>query len=100
MARKYHVRIAASAERDITEIRDWIAKDHPITAESFINELYDHTKTLEQFAERCPPIRENVSLKKSYRHLIHKKYRIIFRVVKNNVYIVRVLHGSRRLQKL
>jgi plasmid stabilization system protein ParE len=100
MVRSYRVRITETAERDLQEIQQWIAESHPTTAVRFLNELYSHTHTLQRFPERCPFIRENKFLRKPYRHLVHKKYRIIFRVEKKTVYIVRVIHGSRRLRKI
>jgi hypothetical protein len=52
---------------------------------------------LETSPERCPYINENTFFGTNYRHLIHKKYRAIFKIDKNYVYIIRVVHGAKLL---
>jgi toxin ParE1/3/4 len=98
VARKYRVDIAARAQRDIIEIWERISKDSPRTADRFIEALFEHTRTLERIPERCPLIKENDFLKRAYRHLLYKKYRILFRLQGNLVYVVRVIHGARLLR--
>ncbi len=97
MPRKYRVDIARKAEQDLREIWEHIAEQNPRTAELFAEALHEHAKSLEQFPERCPLIRENPFLDKSYRHCIYKKYRIIFCIEGNTVYVTRVIHGARLL---
>ncbi|PIP43540.1 MAG: hypothetical protein COX17_06440 [Deltaproteobacteria bacterium CG23_combo_of_CG06-09_8_20_14_all_60_8] len=33
----------------------------------------------------------------SYRHINHKKYRVIYKIDNNSVYIMRVIHGAKLL---
>ncbi|MBU1299855.1 MAG: type II toxin-antitoxin system RelE/ParE family toxin [Bacteroidetes bacterium] len=48
--------------------------------------------------ERCPYIPENIFFGTNYRHLIHKKYRAIYKINNADVYILRVVHGSKLLE--
>lgn len=93
----FRVEITPTAERDVTEIWDYIAQDSPGNAESFIRHLTGQIETLETFPERCPLIAENRILGTSYRHLIYGHYRTIFRISGEMVIILRILHGSRLL---
>lgn len=45
--------------------------------------------SLEHLPKRNPLISENEYFGTDYRHLIHKKYRIIYRVLENSVFILR-----------
>jgi len=90
---KYRVRITAAAQRDVKSIHDYIAENAPRTADSWIDEL----QTLEQFPTRCAVIPEATELGREYRHLIHGRYRTIFRVEGRVVWIVRVIHGAQLL---
>lgn len=53
--------------------------------------------TLESFPERCSLIPENEILGTHYRHLLYGNYRTVFRVAKNTVYVLRIVHGARLL---
>jgi toxin ParE1/3/4 len=54
-------------------------------------------KTLSYSPRRCSLIPENELLGTRYRHLIIRKYRVVFRISGNTVFILRVVHGSRLL---
>ena len=43
-------------------------------------------------------ISENEYFGTDYRHLIHKKYRIIYRLLENSVFILRIVHGAKLLE--
>jgi plasmid stabilization system protein ParE len=97
MAKRYRVNITKKAEEDLQEIWKRIAKNYPLNAARFVEALYARANTLELFPERCPRIRENLFLEKEYRHLLYKKYRIIFSIDGDTVNIIRVVHGARLL---
>ena len=97
MPRKYKVRIARSAEKDIESIYNYIAVDNPDAAVAFVIELEHQISTLETFPYRCPIIPEATDLGVDYRHLLYRDYRTIFRVSGKTVFISRVIHGSRLL---
>lgn len=91
----FRVEITPSAEADIAAIWDYIAQESPATA--FINALATQIASLQQFPERCPRIAENDILGTNYRHLLHGPYRTIFRISRQTVVILRVIHGARLL---
>ena len=97
MREKYRVKIAREAEADLAEIWAYIAADSVDNANQFILQLERRMKTLESSPRRCPLISENELLGAQYRHLVIKKYRTIFRVSNDTVYVLRVIHGGRLL---
>jgi len=94
---KYTVNITGHAQNDIHKIYTYIAEDSPNNARSFINRLENKIYSLELLPELHPIIPENILLEANYRHLIFKKYRVIFRISGYNVFILRVIHGSQLL---
>lgn len=94
---KYSVRITESSEQDIEDIWRYISEDSPERATDFILRIESKVKDLEQYPNRCPVIPESDFLGIEYRHQVIGKYRIIFRVEKQTVYIMRVIHSSRLL---
>ena len=97
MATKFRVEFAKTAEGDVEEIWAYIAADNPERASQFIHELENQVGPLELFPQRCPLIPENDLLGTEHRHLIFGNYRTLFRISGKNVYILRILHGSRLL---
>jgi len=97
MPRKYAVDITASAEADVAEIGEYLARDNPDAATSFMLQLEEQIASLERFPERCPLVQENELLGTTYRHLVYGNYRTIFKVIDSRVVIMRVLHGARLL---
>jgi toxin ParE1/3/4 len=94
---KYRVNIARQAETDLAEIWTYIAADSLDNANQFILKLEGRMKTLENSPRRCPLIPENELLGTQYRHLVVRKYRAVFRISNDTVYILRVIHGGRLL---
>jgi toxin ParE1/3/4 len=97
MPAKFRVRITRAAERDIEEIWNFIADDSAEAADEFIRRLEQQVENLERFPERCPLIPENEMLGTRYRHLLYGNYRTVFRIARNTVYVIRVIHGARLL---
>ena len=100
MAKKYKVHITASAQTDIRQIFDYIAQENPINATRFIDEIETRVSLLDQFPQRQPAIPENSFFGTDFRHLIVEKYRIIFRIAGNDVFILRIIHGARIIERL
>nr|WP_282554547.1 type II toxin-antitoxin system RelE/ParE family toxin [Providencia stuartii] len=80
--------ISPLAEQDLESIGDWIAKDNPIRALSFIEELYQKWDSPTLYAER-PEILPGL------RSCAYGRYLLFFRVLEAEVRIERILHGSR-----
>ena len=99
MPAKFAVRITRTAERDVDGIWNYIAQDSPDAAERFMGDLLRQTMTLERFPERCPLIAENELMGTAYRHLIHEDYRTVFRVSGRTVLVLRIIRGSRLLDR-
>ncbi|MBT3256285.1 MAG: type II toxin-antitoxin system RelE/ParE family toxin [Deltaproteobacteria bacterium] len=97
MAKKYKVNISLNAQNDLEHIFFYIAEDNISNARKFILELEKKIYSLDTFPERFALIPENLFFGTSYRHIIHKKYRAIYKIDNNSVYILRVIHGAKLL---
>lgn len=91
------VRISPQADRDIDGIADFIRRDNPRRAYSFVKELYERIGVV---AERpfSYPSREDVAA--GLRTASQGNYRILFRVEDELVQILRVLHAARDIDNL
>lgn len=86
--------ISGAAERDITDIGDFIAGDNPARARTFIAELRAKAA---QAAERPRSFRARDDVAPGLRSTLHGRYVIFFRELPDEVRVVRVLHGARDL---
>jgi plasmid stabilization system protein ParE len=94
----YRVFLSRHAQRDVAEIYDYISVDSQENAAAFVLTIEEKVATLANMPDRAPLIPENALLGTSYRHLVHGKYRIIFRIQGYSVMILRIIHGARLLQ--
>ncbi len=97
MPKKYKVNISRNAQNDLEHIFFYIAEDSINNAKKFILELEKKIYSLDTFPERFALIPENVFFGTSYRHITHKKYRVIYKIAGDSVYILRVIHGAKLL---
>jgi toxin ParE1/3/4 len=96
--KRYKVIIAQSAQTDIRLIWGFISQNNPSNALVFINEIEARIYSLCDFPERNPIIPEGETLQvEVYRHLIYKKYRIVYRLQDAIVFVLRIFHGSKLL---
>jgi plasmid stabilization system protein ParE len=95
--RKFNVFITQSAQNDLEHIFFYIVSDSTNNAKKFILELEEKIYSLDIFPERCPYIPENTYFGTNYRHLIHNKYRVVYKIVGDSVYILRAIHGAKLL---
>ena len=86
------VELTAEAERDLQNIGDWIARDDAARAESFVAEIIASCLGLAEFPERFPlvPRYEHHGI----RIRAHGNYLIFYRVEREKVVVVHVLHGA------
>lgn len=98
MPKKFKIHLTRNAQNDLEHIFFYIASDNINNAKKFILQLEEKTYTLDTSPERCPLIPENIFWSTNYRHLIYKKYRAIYKIDNNSVYILRVVHGSKLLE--
>ena len=95
MPKKFKVEITQTAQTDISAIWDHISSESPINAIKFLDELERKMMSLDTNPERQPVIPECEFFPiAGYRHLVFKKYRIVYRVQNEIVWILRVFHGS------
>lgn len=86
------VRITAQAERDLEGIGDYIAQDNPSRALSFIEELRDKCLSLADTPLAFPLVPRYEQL--GVRRRLHGHYLIFYRVEKQQVVVLHVLHGA------
>jgi toxin ParE1/3/4 len=80
------------AEADLEGIGDYIARDNPARAISFLDELRDRIAA----TPGSYPAREDLAA--GLRMAVHGRYLILFRTNPDGVRIERILHGARRLR--
>lgn len=97
MPKKYKVNLTQLAQEDLEQIYFYISDDSATNAGNFILELEKKIYSLNSYPERHPLIAENEFFATDYRHLIHEKYRIIYRLSEKEVFILRVIHGAKLL---
>ena len=84
----YNIIVEPEAVQDLIDIKTHISKDSLNRANSFISELKDKIKTLQQMPQRC---RESLyTLDKDTHDLIHKGYTIVYKIINDNVHILTI----------
>ncbi|MDE2435287.1 MAG: type II toxin-antitoxin system RelE/ParE family toxin [Sphingomonadales bacterium] len=84
--------LARQAQTDLRDIADYIARDNPDRAVSFVDELL---AAMELIRERPTSFRLRSEWRANLRSSVYHGYQIIFQISGNRVEIARVLHGSR-----
>jgi addiction module RelE/StbE family toxin len=86
------------AEWDLGDIYDYIARDVPLYAEQFVDQILATTNLLKD----QPLMGRNVpeANREDVRELLFQNYRIIYQVKPEFIYIVAVIHGSRDLSQM
>ena len=83
------------AVEDLQSIWDYIARDSPVYATEFVGSIVSAVERLEAFPGLGRQVPEANS--RDIRELIFRNYRIMYRVHKDAVQILAVIHGSRDL---
>jgi toxin ParE1/3/4 len=99
---KYAVHLVEDAEKDLFDIYRYVAlNDSPEKAEKLLDHLEQTILKLETFPERghYPPELERIGVRE-YREVFYKPYRIVYQIMKSEVFIHCVLDGRRDLQEL
>lgn len=97
MKKRFRVNLSQQAQNDLEQIFYYIADDNSNNATNFILQLEKKIYSLENFPQRHPLIPENEFFGTSYRHLIFKKYRVVYRIAEKSVFILRIFHGAKLL---
>jgi toxin ParE1/3/4 len=81
----------------VTEIISWISGDRPFAAENLVQEMFSSVEQLASFPERGRRVPE---VDQPYiRELIHKRYRIIYRVKVDSIEVLTVRHSRQDLEE-
>ena len=83
---------------DLENIANYIVRDSPYYAASFVREIRDHARSLSRMAMRGHVVPEIGD--KQIRELIIRSYRLIYRVEKSRVAVLAIVHGARDLKAL
>ena len=87
--------VSDRAFADLADIGDWIAKDDPTRADSFVQELLDACASLADFPERYPLLPR--STRRPLRHRVYGRHLIIYEVAEHTVTVMTIVHGARDL---
>jgi toxin ParE1/3/4 len=89
--------IARQVESDLDEIADYIGKDNPERALSFVREIRSR---FAQIVERPHSFPIHEEWRAELRSAIHGRYHIVFTVIGDTVHIIRVIHGARDIDAM
>jgi toxin ParE1/3/4 len=84
-----------SAWNDLEAAADYISKDSPRYAASFVQEVRDAARSLDTLAFRGRVVPEFDDT--NIRELFLKSYRLIYQVTAQKIYILGLIHGARDL---
>ena len=98
----FAVLLTNDAARDLNELYDYIAvHDSPRKADYVLEQIEKTFSTLSEFPERGVYPKELLKLGiREYREVFFKPYRIIYRVMDKNVYVLLIADGRRDMQSL
>ena len=84
---------APLAVEQLEEIADYIAYDKPLSAENWVNTIFETVENLSEFPESgrmVPELNRN-----DIREIIKGNYRIIYKVLNDEIHILTIRHGKR-----
>lgn len=90
--------LAAEAARDLEAIGDYIARDNPARAQSFVAELIEKARALADHPEAFPLVPRYARY--GVRRPVHGNYLIFYRVEAERISVLRILHGARDYEAL
>ena len=94
------VRVLRRAQRDLLEIREYVAWDDPAAAQRVVEGLVTAIESLADLPERGARPREARLRRMGYRFLVQGRYLVFYKVLRAQVRVYRVLHGSRAYSDL
>ena len=98
----FAVLLTNDAARDLDDLYDYIAShDTPQKADYVLDQIEKAFSTLSEFPERGAYPKELLALGiREYREVFFKPYRIIYRIMDKNVYVLLIADGRRDMQSL
>ena len=86
------------ALRDLEEIGDYIARDSPVRARTFVGELLLSAQRISEIPQGFPLVPRYE--RHGVRRRVHGAYLIFYRVEESRVSILHILHGARDYEAL
>ena len=89
--------VAPSAQQDLSDIYDYIARDKPIAAGNLVEKIEEKCKLIAEtpkFGERRPEYGADI------RSSVVGRYVIFFRPIENGIEVARVIAGDRDIRSL
>ena len=98
----FAVLLTNDAARDLNDLYDYIAAhDTPQKANYVLEQIEKAFSMLSEFPERGAYPKELLALGiREYREVFFKPYRIIYRIMDKNVYVLLIADGRRDMQSL
>jgi len=98
----FSVLLTDDAIRDLEELYDYIDQhDVPGKADYVLEQIEKVFSSLSENPRRGVYPKELVSIGiKEYREIFFKPYRIIYRIIENNVFVLLIVDGRRNMQEL
>jgi toxin ParE1/3/4 len=87
--------LSPEAEADLFDIADYIARDDPLRARSFVDELEARCTSLTDYPDAA---RARPELAPDLRSIPHGRYIIFYTPGEETVRIERILHGARDVE--
>ena len=99
---RFDVLLTGHAERDLEALYDYIAEhDTPGNAVRVLDHIEKALLSLSTFPERGSHPKELLALGiREYRQILFKPYRMIYRVMEQQVYVYLIVDGRRDMQTL
>ncbi|MBE2274933.1 MAG: type II toxin-antitoxin system RelE/ParE family toxin [Rhodobacteraceae bacterium] len=86
------VELTATAEADLESIGDYIARDNPQRARSFLRDLYRSCMELADMPEAWPVVPRHE--RHGIRRRVHGRYLIFYRIGIDRITVLHVLNGA------
>lgn len=96
----FQVRVLRRAQKDLGEIRDYVSRDAPLTAERLLEDLLDAISSLDALPERGGQPRDLRLRRLGYRFLVVMGFLILYKILGSEVRVYRVLRGRRAWEGL
>ena len=98
----FRVQLTEDAARDLEEICEYIDRhDAPGRADYVLEQIEKAFQSLSEYPQRGSYPKELLDIGiREYREIFFKPYRIIYRVIENNVHVLVIADGRRDMQAL
>lgn len=90
--------LGPTARADLADIAQWIARDNPTRAQSFIDELEQKCAGLSSHPLRFPIVRRGAGF--VIRKRVHGHYLIFYQLFEAHIEVMRIVHSARDWTKL